>query len=630
MTQTDDPDDPFDYDTIEIPTVMGLLRNILTQYPDNGQIIKELVQNAEDAGATAVEVVHDARELQCSGAKDVIQRFLKGPALCLFNNSNFTKEDWHGIRKLSDSIKKDDPLKVGQFGLGFKSVFHLTDFVTILSGHKVLFMDPGEPEKHMCRIISLSNLTSICPLEECLHLWSDYLSKQNLTDGYLPATIFWFPLRQSPSEVSGTIYTHSHVERLFESFSVEAPVCLTFLKSLEKISLKIIENEELPTIIHQVELASPSMLEVQQKREDFRKKLKECNGFPAQKVICDYKVTVLSKRGKDLKVQTMWVLHYLPGTSEASSVTWRGKKSNSHMPLVGVAAPLNPHEPSLSQGHIFCFLPLPLESANNTGLPVQINGFFALNQNRRHVNWKTRESSNEPDVMWNEELVSKVIVEAYCTLLRQVLQETATTLCHVEIWYSLLPDLNSTSGRWRELAKELWSRLITQPILYSEVRGCMMMPKEILTDDSLNALPHVSSCVRGVLSDLKFPLAKLPETVLSSLHFLEAAPETVTPKKLRDVLRSERSLKEEWNRKYLLEYVISDQNYNDLEGVPLLPLENGTWIKFSRNDHSVYICKETGVFLGLEAQTLNNDLSSSIIQSLEKIAQTGNEVYVAP
>ena len=27
---------------------------------------------------------------------------------------------------LQDSVKEDDPLKVGRFGLGFKSVFHMT------------------------------------------------------------------------------------------------------------------------------------------------------------------------------------------------------------------------------------------------------------------------------------------------------------------------------------------------------------------------------------------------------------------------------------------------------------------------------------------------------------------------
>ena len=38
----------------------------------------------------------------------------------------FTKNDWKGIRMLCNSIKEKDPLKVGRFGLGFKSVVHVT------------------------------------------------------------------------------------------------------------------------------------------------------------------------------------------------------------------------------------------------------------------------------------------------------------------------------------------------------------------------------------------------------------------------------------------------------------------------------------------------------------------------
>ena len=48
------------------------------------------------------------------------------PGLCVYNDAHFTQEDWNGIRKLHDSVKVKDPLKVGRFGLGFKSVFHLT------------------------------------------------------------------------------------------------------------------------------------------------------------------------------------------------------------------------------------------------------------------------------------------------------------------------------------------------------------------------------------------------------------------------------------------------------------------------------------------------------------------------
>ena len=50
----------------------------------------------------------------------------QGPALYAYNNAQFTKDDWKGIRMLCDSIKAKDPMKVGRFGLGFKSVFHMT------------------------------------------------------------------------------------------------------------------------------------------------------------------------------------------------------------------------------------------------------------------------------------------------------------------------------------------------------------------------------------------------------------------------------------------------------------------------------------------------------------------------
>ena len=43
-----------------------------------------------------------------------------------YNNEVFKDEDWEGIRMLQNSVKEDDPLKVGRFGLGFKSVFHMT------------------------------------------------------------------------------------------------------------------------------------------------------------------------------------------------------------------------------------------------------------------------------------------------------------------------------------------------------------------------------------------------------------------------------------------------------------------------------------------------------------------------
>jgi hypothetical protein len=50
----------------------------------------------------------------------------QGPALLAYNDACFTEEDWDGILLMYRSIKEKDALKVGRFGLGFKSVFHMT------------------------------------------------------------------------------------------------------------------------------------------------------------------------------------------------------------------------------------------------------------------------------------------------------------------------------------------------------------------------------------------------------------------------------------------------------------------------------------------------------------------------
>jgi len=58
---------------------------------------------------------------------------VKGAALYAYNDAVFSEDDWKGIRMLLQSVKQNDPHKVGYFGMGFKSVFHLTGKLPVLS-----------------------------------------------------------------------------------------------------------------------------------------------------------------------------------------------------------------------------------------------------------------------------------------------------------------------------------------------------------------------------------------------------------------------------------------------------------------------------------------------------------------
>ena len=50
----------------------------------------------------------------------------QGPALLSWNDAMFTDDDWRSISKIYQSTKEEEPLKVGRFGLGFISVYHIT------------------------------------------------------------------------------------------------------------------------------------------------------------------------------------------------------------------------------------------------------------------------------------------------------------------------------------------------------------------------------------------------------------------------------------------------------------------------------------------------------------------------
>ena len=87
-------------------------------YTDDSHFIFEILQNAEDAQASAVKFVL---------YPDKLEIFHDGKRL-------FDEKDVRSITKISASTKKDDVNTTGKFGLGFKSVYAVTDAPEIHSG----------------------------------------------------------------------------------------------------------------------------------------------------------------------------------------------------------------------------------------------------------------------------------------------------------------------------------------------------------------------------------------------------------------------------------------------------------------------------------------------------------------
>lgn len=98
------------------------LRNDLgDRYRQGFPILKELIQNADDARATRV-VFGLAPPVPAA-----THPLLQGRGLFLVNNGAFEPKHDRGIRRYGTSHKATDEATIGKFGLGMKSVFHLCE-----------------------------------------------------------------------------------------------------------------------------------------------------------------------------------------------------------------------------------------------------------------------------------------------------------------------------------------------------------------------------------------------------------------------------------------------------------------------------------------------------------------------
>jgi hypothetical protein len=118
-------------DTYEVDIVGKIREDLQDRYQDHYAILKELIQNADDAKASELHLVFIEH---LAGAE---HELLQGPLLAVINNAAFKFKDAAAIRQLQGGSKGLDDCKIGKFGLGQKSVFHLCEaffFVSDLAG----------------------------------------------------------------------------------------------------------------------------------------------------------------------------------------------------------------------------------------------------------------------------------------------------------------------------------------------------------------------------------------------------------------------------------------------------------------------------------------------------------------
>ena len=406
------------------------LKRILKAYPCGKELLKELLQNADDAQATEICFILDPRRHPKERIFETCWEPLQGPALCVYNNKPFTKSDIEGIQNLGEGSKGDDPSKTGQYGVGFNAVYHLTDVPSFMSkvdefGDVLCVFDPH------CQYVPDANpqepgrmYTDTAKLKETFpDVFSCYLGEHFTLED---STMFRFPLRTpemaETSKLSKVPVKLEEVRRMMESLRGELFEVLLFVNNVKKIRLCDIDENGQVVNSYFVEASicgQDTRLQFASYIKKIGKLAREGEWLPFndRSNQCSYFMTLRDNVGNEENWYIVQKFGFENNIPKSIIEAYR-RQDLVLLPLGGVACLLKKELKRRvtveRKKKAYCFLPLPVK----TDLPVHINGHFALDHEARRHLWRDETGGYRSD--WNNTLLADVIASCYLTLLDEV------------------------------------------------------------------------------------------------------------------------------------------------------------------------------------------------------------------
>jgi len=479
----------------------------------------------------------------------------------------------------------------------------------------MLFIDPHQPPE---RVNAMMNISDISGIEEtdaetvmnALNGCFDF-NKDTISDGHFRGTFLRFPLREEKSELSENLYNDQKITDLFEGFQTEISTLLLFLKNLESIEVcrRISETTE--------KVASSEIIDqdgtVREKRDWFNKKLKVFVGSDPVSDDIECSISMQIKTTTPFTViQKDWQLvNYVIGKS--ASVEFQVLMNDSKLgysPYVGLA--LCQDSGTKTEGHVFCFLPLPKEGAQLSGLPFHVNGFFALSKDRHHLKWATDEQKgkeiSDKSILWNERMVKEALPKAYEILLRGMISMAVgknndeTAICKL---YQIFIDMDDLrDDKWKCLAMEALKRVKDVPLLFCGRAGKWVSFSEAIFAFFSNEQAQLKSSIQDCLGQCHKNYVDISHDRYKALNSYYCGLTMLSPSVLASYLHENNNFTQLSStvKIDILAYLLSDSNPETVTNLELLPLANGYWAKFNAGAQHVYICpkEEVDLLPGME------------------------------
>ncbi len=626
------------------------LRNLIHDYPEGVGIVKELIQNADDAGAKRIHITFDWRQHPTSGLPDSRMEALMGAAMVVYNDSTFSDEDFDNIQSLGESGKRETLWKTGRFGVGFNSVYHVTDYPSFISRDRIVFFDPhataipgttlGEPGRSW---LLADN-------------WWDY---PNFMEVYAPGgltqgatnfngTIFRLPLRTPKQAICSKIRTQpflrsENVEPLLADLSRMGEEFLIFLKSVIEITVCSIESDGIKREL--LSITTTNAKEVIEQREQLQVVLKQspadfwamCQNRPSELPSISYRHQIQTITPENAITSDWRVVGMLrvDGQQQVLDIIQElAEQKEKAVPWAGAAARISTHSTDGKArpfiGRTYCFLPL-----SESGFPIHINGFFDLDSSRTKLTSGSNLSGRDASrVRWNELLIKHTVAHACTKLVRDLVKDLGDT--DTDLFYSLWAVDSVKDLALEQLSKYLLQLLYNLPVIRATPAGKWVSPSKV----NLLATGREDLFTPLSADGLVFANPPLPARITAAFNQAELKLNYFSPQDLRNYLRQSKGLgcalenaplpslrQREWIY-ILLKHCLSD-DHRDVIGLPLALLANDCLEVFGFQKHSA-INIASSLIIDIFSCVSEWFLSEDLVKSFPILNQCNGTIEMTP
>ena len=474
------------------------LNRILKEYKDTS-VIQELLQNADDAEAQEVAIYydtrnHDKRNLFFPGMANSY-----GPALLFYNSTEFSQDDFKNITRISGETKANEPLKIGKFGVGFCSVYHITDVPSFLSGETFFIFDPTLQCLHNEITSKFNPGIKINYIKHRFLKMSNQFIPYTGVHGFDPkkpfkGTLFRLPLRCRSSQISKNICTEDKLLSIIDEVKQNAPKLLMFLNNVKRISFHQSHGSNFKKIF----AITATKTHIATINDSSLTKYKV---FSPQFGGCKEENWIISTNFQQFKQPS--IIDCVQDGIASVSVRLKINAKTEELQCIDPV-----------KGECFCFLPLHIE----TGLPVHVSSNFAVMINRRGL-WKADNSGYATkESEWNKKLMETVVFQAYIALLLYLKQVQHNGTLKDYSYYCLWPVQLRETVPWEVLFNKFYDSILSSgyPLFYSRIGGWKHLNEsKFLSSNILLAgfQKDLLLALEKVTNILRLPVVDLPGNI---------------------------------------------------------------------------------------------------------------------